>query len=435
MLLCVSASHKTAPFELLERLSAQTTPIAPLIVAHNELVRGAVVVATCNRFEVYVDVDEPADTSTPAGLSATTAAIGSATGVGGPEFNGSSRVVTGPAVAEHLFAVASGLESVVVGEAEIAGQVRRALADARRDGTSSPELERLFQRASQAQRGVKNATALGRTNKSLVRLALDLADSRIADWSRLRVLLIGTGSYAAATLAALRDYGAVDISVYSPSGRAEPFAARHGLGHVPSESYPDTAARSDLIVACTTADTPVLTAATLTAGDGMPSADASARSARSRQLIIDLGLPRNVSPDVADLDADVLDLETIRLHAPLEELEASDAARQVVRDAARRFTTVGERRSATPAVVALRTHAFGLLEQEIARVRARGDDDGRIEQALRHLTGVLLHTPTTRAHELAGEGRADEVAAALQVLFGLDVAEDAASTERTDLVG
>ena len=209
MLLCVSASHKTASFELLERLSVPSTPVAPLIAAHSECVQGAVVVATCNRFEAYVDMDEPVTASRVVGVEATLAAIESATGVSAAELEGSYRVLGGDEVAEHLFAVASGLESVVIGEGEIAGQVRRSLKESRRLGTTSGELERLFQRASEAQRGVKNATALSRAGRSLVRLALELADSRIADWSTLRVLLVGTGAYAAATVAALRDQGAL----------------------------------------------------------------------------------------------------------------------------------------------------------------------------------------------------------------------------------
>lgn len=419
MLLCVSASHKTASFELLERLSVPSTPIAPLIAAHSECVQGAVVVATCNRFEAYVDMDEPVTASTAVGVEATLAAIEAATGVPAGELTGSYEVLGGDDVAEHLFAVASGLESVVIGEGEIAGQVRRSLKESRRLGTTSGDLERLFQRASEAQRGVKNATALGRAGRSLVRLALDLAGSRIADWSSLRVLLVGTGSYAAATVAALRDQGAEDIAVHSPSGRAAKFAAKHGLQAIAAERFPSVAAQADLIITCTTAEHTVLSAATFTAGGFEPA------PAAGRRLVIDLGLPRNVEPDVATLaGVDLLDLETIRLHAPLEELQATDAAREVVRDAARRFAVHGERRNVTPGVVALRTRAFAALEAEVARAKARGDEDGRTEQALRHLMGVLLHTPTARAHELAELGRGDEYFAALSTLFGIDVAED-----------
>ena len=427
MLLCVTASHKTASFELLERLSTHTSAIAPIIAGHDECVQGAVVVATCNRFEAYVDMDEPVTAAEAVGVEATLLAIEAATGVSSTELEGSYRVVSGGAVAEHLFSVASGLESVVVGEGEIAGQVRRALTDARRHGTTSTELERLFQRASEAQRGVKNATALGRAGRSLVRLALDLADSRVADWSALSVLLVGTGSYAAATLAALRDHGATDIAVHSPSGRGARFALKHGVAHAPELAA--AVAAADLVVTCTSSEQPVVTADMFAPRRESPASGCPAHADGSvlpRRLVIDLGLPRNVDPDVAQRDVDLLDLETIRLHAPLEELQATDAARAVVQDAARRFAVVGERRSATPSVVALRTHVFGLLEAEIARARARGDADGRVEQSLRHLAGVLLHTPTTRAHELAEAGRADDFATALETLFGLTpVAESA----------
>lgn len=433
MLLCVSASHKTASFELLERLSVPRTPVAPLIAAHDECVQGAVVVATCNRFEAYVDMDEPVTAAVALGIDATLSAIESATGIPASELDGAYTVLGGSEVAEHLFSVASGLESVVVGEGEIAGQVRRALTESRALGTTSAELERLFQRASEAQRGVKNSTAIGRAGRSLVRLGLELADSRIADWSTQRVLLVGTGAYAAATVAALRDQGAEDISVHSPSGRAAKFALKHGLRAVSAETFPSAVAHADLVITCTTSEHHVVSAATFAAGRTGAEATAPAGAGcpvdhTGRRLVIDLGLPRNVDPDVASVaGVDLLDLETIRLHAPLEELQATDAARDLVRDAARRFASVGERKNITPAVVALRAHVFGVLDAEVARVRARGDAGGQTEQALRHLVGVLLHTPTTRAHELAEAGRADDYIDALSALFGIEVADPAAA--------
>ncbi len=440
----MSASHKTASFDLLERLSIHPTRIAPLIAAHDECVQGAVVVATCNRFEAYVDMDEPVTAAGAVGLEAAMTAIENATGVPAAEISASSEVISGSAVAEHLFSVASGLESVVVGEGEIAGQVRRALTEARTDGTTSPELERLFQRASEAQRDVKNATALGRAGRSLVRLSLDLAASRIPDWARLRVLLVGTGAYAAATLAALRDRGASDITVHSPSGRGEKFARKHGIGWADADAYPSAARMSDLIITCTTAEHHVLDAALLGGGSAGSGSAAGAPSCPvahegARRLVIDLGLPRNVDPDVAAVpNTDLLDLETIRVHAPLEELQATDAARALVQDAARRFVVLGERRTVAPAVVALRSHVFELLESEIDRARGKGDD-GRTEQALRHLVGRLLHTPTTRAHELAEQGRADAYVEALETLFEIrvDIEADEARDhdDRADLAG
>lgn len=424
----MSASHKTASFELLERLSTQTTRIAPLIAAHDECVQGAVVVATCNRFEAYVDMDEPVTAASAVGLEAALLAIESATGVAAADLDGSYEVISGADVAAHLFSVASGLESVVVGEGEIAGQVRRALTEARSDGTTSGELERLFQRASETQRDVKNGTAIGRAGRSLVRLALDLADGRFADWSRLRVLLVGTGAYAAATLAALRDKGVEDITVHSPSGRGERFARKHGVAVADAEAFAHAARLSDLVITCTSAEHPVLDASVFTGVS-------DALSPAARRLVIDLGLPRNVDPDVAGAPhTDLLDLETIRLHAPLEELQATDAARALVRDAVQRFTVVGERRTVTPAVVALRAHLLELMESEVARAQRRGDD-GRTEQALRHLVGRLLHTPTTRAHTLAEQGRADEYVAALELLFDITVDDGEDDAAASPLAG
>ncbi|MEV7619566.1 glutamyl-tRNA reductase [Microbacterium sp. NPDC089321] len=421
MLLCVTASHKTASFELLERLSRHPETVAPSLMAAG--VQGAVVLATCNRFEAYVEADE-------VDSEAVIETVAQATGIPSADLSGSYQVVDDPHVAEHLFAVASGLESVVSGEGEIAGQVRRALSGAREQGTTSPQLERLFQRASQAQRKVKNVTALHRAGRSLVRLSLELADSRIADWSAERVLLVGTGSYAAVTLATLRERGAVDISVYSPSGRAVPFAKKHGIRPVSADDYATVAQRSSLLITCTATEMvlgPAQFERAAGSGAGCPVPGHSAP-----QLVIDLGMPRNVDPAVAQLEGvALLDLETIRLHAPLEELHATDAARDVVREAAESFHLDGSRQSVTPAVVALRTHIFGLLEAEIDRARRRGDENGLVEQAMRHLAGVLLHTPTTRAHELAAEGRADEFHAALETLYGLSADSGTASDAAT----
>ena len=431
MLLCVTANHKTASFEMLERLSRTPDDVAPNLLRLAPCVQGAVVVSTCNRFEAYVEVDEPVTAAGAVGVEAVLEAIEQSAGIPAEELDGAYAVHSGRRVAEHLFAVASGLESVVSGEGEIAGQVRRALTTARKHGTTSPELERLFQRASQAQRKVKNVTALGRAGRSLVRLALELADSRIADWSAERVLLVGTGSYAAVTLATLRERGATNISVYSPSGRAELFAKKHDIAAVSEADYARIATASSLLITCTTATEPVLGRAQLQGPTG-DAADGCPMGQQTSQLVIDLGMPRNVDPDIASLEGvALLDLETIRLHAPLEELQATDAARTVVREAADTFHVIGAQQSVTPSVVAFRTHILGLMEAEIERARARGDEGGRVEQAMRHLAGVLTHAPTKRAHELAAQGRGDEFAAALETLYGItaDVAADAPAAE------
>ena len=139
-----------------------------------------------------------------------------------------------------------------------------------------------------------------------------------------------------------------------------------------------------------------------------------------RQLVIDLGLPRNVAPDVVEVPGvELLDLETIKIHAPLEELGATDAARAIVGDDARAFGATAEERDLAPAVVALRKHVFDILDGEIERARARGDDDGETERALRHMAGVLLHTPMVRSRELARSGEQAAWIDGLEALFGV----------------
>ncbi|GAB3615726.1 glutamyl-tRNA reductase [Okibacterium endophyticum] len=438
MLLCLSASHKNAPFALLEQLSSSGDAVTARINEHvsADALAGAVVISTCNRFEAYLDVHDDGSGAT----AAITDAVANAAGVTPDTLHSMWNVHEGKAAAEHLFAVSSGLESVVVGEGEIAGQVRRALESAREAGTTTSALERLFQRAAHTSRGIKNTTPIGRAGRSIVRLALDLAESRISDWSTVRVLLVGTGAYAGASLAALRERGVTDVAVFSPSGRAARFAASHGIRRVDDAEYAGEAARATVIVTCTTASGAVLDAATLRAGrhaiaaelprlerDGTPGCPVDHTAS---QLVIDLGLPRNVDPDVARVDGvDLLDLETIRIHAPLDELQATDVARAMVRNAARTFARSTDEESLAPAVVALRARANEVLDEEIARVRPR-DPDGTAERALRHMMGRLVHTPTIRARESARAGEHERYLDALQTLLGITVeqtlADDAA---------
>lgn len=426
MLICLTASHKNAAFDLLERLSANAEHAAPRILEGHDTVQGAVVVATCNRFEAYLDLDAPEGESPVPAVQEAIQAVGAVAGLEPDELRATFGFVHGNAVAGHLFSVASGLESVVVGEGEIAGQVRRSLERARTEGTTTPALERLFQRASQTSRRVKNETGIGGEGRSLVRLALDLAESRVTDWAATRVLLVGTGRFAGASLAALRNRGVTDVRVHSPSGRGAQFAAGHGIEAVPRAEYAKAAAEADIIVTCTTAEHHVVDKTLIAVGREQLGTSVTLLSRGTapvrdvRQLVIDLGLPRNVAPDVVEVPGvDLLDLETIKIHAPLEEFEATDAAREIVNRDARKFGDLVEERDLAPAVVALRRHVYDILDGEIARAKARGDDDGRTEAALRHMAGVLLHTPMVRSRELARAGEQTAWIDGLEALFGV----------------
>ncbi|MCU1469199.1 MAG: glutamyl-tRNA reductase [Glaciihabitans sp.] len=397
MLLCLTANHRNTSFDLLEKLSFGAPDAAQGLVNNTDAVHGAVVLATCNRFEAYLDID---DAAAEAATNATVDAMSRASGVASADLRSAVTVLSSDEVVTHLFAVTSGLESVVVGEDEIAGQVGRALLRARGDGTTSSGLERLFQRATQTSRGVKTQTAIGGAGRSLVRLALELASSRIADWSISRVLIVGTGQYAATTVAALRDRGATMLSVYSPSGRGDAFGAKYGLSV--QRDLAGAMLDADVIITCT-ASTVIGTSAII---------------GTERRLVIDLGMPRNVDPAIVSLEGiELLDLEIISLHAPLEELTATADAREMVGDAAARFTA---ERSVEPAVVAFRAHILELLERELERARTRGDDTAATEAALRHLASVLLHGPSVRAKELALDGREQEFVDGLAALYGIE---------------
>ncbi|MES1169401.1 MAG: glutamyl-tRNA reductase, partial [Leifsonia sp.] len=393
MLLCVTASHRTTDFALLDRVSrgltarstGQSTGLGGELVATDPTIRGAVVLATCNRFEAYLDVDDAhADADAdPAELVFTT--LSRSLGADAAELRTASRLLCGTDAVRHLFAVSSGLESVAVGEDEISGQVQRALTAARAEHTASSGLERAFQRAARISRDVRRATDLGGAGRSMVRLALDLAATRVGDWGSVPVLVVGTGRYASTTIAALRARGAGDIRVFSATGRADDFAARCGVRA--QHDLRDAVADARLVITCTARYT-------VTASD-IPDA--------ARRLIVDLGLPRNVEPAVGRLPGvELLDLELLALHAPLAELGAG--ADRLVSSAAAEFAAEAE---AVPGIVALREHVMAALDDELARARRRGADPGT-EEALRHLAGVLVHTPSVRARRLAAEGRSAE---------------------------
>ena len=397
MLFCLTANHRTTEFDVLDRISRVTSTTAADLLARQDFVRGAIVLSTCNRFEAYLELDDPLTAAAELAREAVVDALALHADADADALRASAVSLTGQDVVRHLFAVSSGLESMVLGEEEITGQVQRALRDARDAGTTSSGLELLFQRAAHASREARARTDLAAAGRSVARLALDLADARVPDWAVARVLLVGTGSYAATTVAALQARGASDIRVFSATGRADRFAVRYG---VRAERDLRAAIRdADVVITCT--------ARYLVTAADVPDA--------ARRLIIDLGLPRNVEPAVGALPGvDLLDLEIIGRHASLPDLGPS--AHEAVGSAAAAFEAD---RLAAPAVVALRRHVDAVLQAEIDRARARGGDDAHTEAALRHFAGVLLHGPSVRARELAADGRPAEFERALETLFGI----------------
>ena len=415
------ATHADIDLETVAQLSNGSSGIAASALTESPAVAGAVVLATCNRYEIYGEAPNPNDVE--AARAALVSRISEASGLAEPLVSRSFSTRTGPEVTQHLFAVSAGLDSAVVGEREIAGQVRRALITAQHDGTASAGLVRLFQAASKTAKDVGAQTALGSRGLSIVSVALDLATdlSENPDWSTKKVVLFGTGAYAGATMALLRERGCTDISVFSSSGRAEGFVASRGGVALDVESLRPAVAAADVMIGCSGSDTRV-------EADEL----AQVRAGSPQPLIaIDLALTHDFDPAVGELDGvDLLTLESVRLAAPQEQAESLAQASGIVKDAARSFEQEREARSVDSAIVALRRHTMNVLDAEMEKVRARHGCTAAAEEvefALRRMVKQLLHVPTVRARELAANGQQDDYVAALEALYGITVEQPVAA--------
>ncbi len=397
-LLTLTASHHDVDLDLLERLTAAGS--AGAAVAADASVTGCVVLATCNRFEVYLDSRDP-----DVAHKAAAHAVADAAGLDPAAAARVLRPVVGEReVAEHLFAVASGLESMVVGEREITGQVRRALDAARGEGTTTPSLERLFQTASRASRVVVARTALGRGGRSLVSVALGLA-AQEAPLVGARVLLIGTGSYARTAVAALRSHHVGRIAVHSVSGRAGLLAEDLDLDV--AGGLADELAAADVVVGCSGASGPVV---------GVEEVRAAMAVSGGPGVLVDLALRRDIDPAVAGLGIPLIDLATVRRHVEPPEVAQ---ARAVVAEQADEFAAALAETELVPVVVALRGRVHEILEDELRRLPA--DHGPEAEAALRRFAARLLHTPVARARDHARAGRSAEYRDAVETLLGVEV--------------
>ena len=511
MIHLLSVDHRTHGLDAVARLGAATARMGPDLLRAVPGVRGAVVLATCNRLALVLDADAgaggaasgpdpgverggagpvdsgsapgPADSGSPALARAVAAfldarasgpdapdapgpgvsADGPVPGAAGaaPSLNTAPDTVPGPlvpsawsgpdAVAE-LFATAAGLESMVVGEREIAGQLRRAATVARAEGTLTAELDRALSHASAASRRVAGSTRLAGTGRSVVAVGLDLAADRLPPLGSCRVLLVGTGAYAGATVTALHERGARDIGVYSRTDRARAFAAGRGLRAVSDAELPGALALADLVITCRGLGAPVLTRELVAPAlrlrrraepappdrpgepappdrPGRPGPHVEGRGGRAEPaegplVVLDLALRRDVEESVGRLPGVVLiDLAAVQRAVPEAEAAQVRAARDIVAREAEAFDRAGLARRMDPLICALRERVEALVEDELARLRPR---DGMVDvedaaRALRHLAARILHHPTVAAHRAGREGREGEYLAALELVLGADV--------------
>ncbi len=415
VLLVFVAKYRDLDIGSAAALHAASAGLAPQLVSGHSTITASVVLSTCNRFEIYGEVSSV--TGVEAARAEVLDSVHRSSGLPTVLLSALFEELRGATAVEHLFAVAAGLDSVVVGEREVAGQVRRALADAQAAGTSSGRLARLFQAASRTAKDVGARTALSSAGRSIAAVALDLAaaGTRRAGIAGTSAVLFGTGAYAACVAELLRHRNCSEISVFSHSGRAEAFVASRGGRALSAQQLPAAVAGADLVIGCSGSGARIGAAAL-----------ARWRADGARPLaVIDLAPSHDFDPQVAELPGvDLITLESVHTAAPPADAEALRHARALVRRAARQFEEQDAVRAVDPAVVALREHLHQVLLSEMERVNrqhARGASAEDVNHALRHMIRRLLHTPTVRARELAALGRQDDYTAALDALFGLRV--------------
>ena len=423
--LVVGISHKTAPVSVLERVALDPDGVHKLIhqVAEVEHVTEATVISTCNRTEVYADVDRFHGSVEAISRMLGERALGVATatphGPAGEELLEHLYVHYDDGAVSHLFHVASGLDSMVLGESQILGQAREALRRGQEEGTIGPALNVLFQQALRVGKRSHAETDIDRVAPSLVRTALQRATDHVGDLTGKRVLVVGAGSMAALTVATAARAGAGSIVIANrTTDRATHLAAQYPAARaIPLSELRGWSEHVDVLVSCTGAAGTLVDAATLRA----------VRTGDHPLAVVDLALPRDVDPDVAELPG----VRLVALDTLAAELEGEgggadvEGVRRIVSQELAAFLTARRSQSVTPTVVALRTMATGVVDAELTRLSARLpdlDDAARaeVEKTIRRVAEKLLHQPTVRVKQLANESGAVSYAAALAELFALD---------------
>jgi glutamyl-tRNA reductase len=428
--LVVGLSHRSASVDLLERTALTEDGVTKLIAETiaGEHVDEALVLATCNRVEVYAEVRK-----FHGGVQELTERIIERTGVALEELTEHLYVHYEDRAVQHLFAVAGGLDSMVVGEQQILGQLRTALQVAREEGAVGRSLGALVDRALHAGKRVHSETGIDRAGRSLVSVGLDLAAEGLGGLSGRSVLLMGAGSMSALAGATLRRREVGDLTVVNrTAARAERLAGTLGGRAAAVADLRDELAVADVLVSCTGAVGTVVSAETVAA--------ALADRPDRPLFVLDLALPRDVEPAVRTLPGVTLvDLDSLR--SVLEDAEVArdvEAARRIVTDEVATFLTRQRSERVAPTVAALRARAQEVVDAEMARLGTRLpelDDRAAREVAatVARVVDKLLHAPTVRVKELAGSPGGDSYADLLRELFALDPAATEA-VARADVV-
>ncbi len=437
--LVVGLSHKSAPVPILERAAVSGDTLAKLLgdIALADSVAETFIVSTCNRVEIYADVDR-----FHAGVTAICELLARHCGVAGRDLTPHLYVHYDERAITHLLAVACGLDSAVIGEGQILGQVRSALKLAEEQGTTGRVLGDLGRLALRAGKRVRAETGIDRAGQSLVSLAIELAADGLGtaagpvtavaerpDGQLLGgrdVLIVGAGSMSALAAATAQRNRAASITVANRTEQhAERLAARAGGRAIALAGLADALAAADVVISCTGATGQVITRDLAAAG--LARRD-PARAAAGPLVFLDLAMPRDVDPAVAVLPGAVLiGMDRLTEHGAAAGAADLAAARAICDAELAAFRSAAVAARVAPTVVALRAKAATVVDAELARLAGRLSADGlsgraldEIAQGMRRVVDKLLHAPTVRVKELAGSPGGEEYAAALRVLFDLD---------------
>jgi glutamyl-tRNA reductase len=414
--LVVGLSHRTAPIGLLERASMSAREATDLALA---LCRGghvleAVCLVTCNRLEVYAEVSK-----FHGGVGEVGTALAQAIGISLEELTEHLYAHYEGAAVSHLFSVASGLDSMAVGEAQILGQVRSSLRAGQAAGSAGRAIGHLLQAALRVGKRAHTQTRLDQAAPSLVEAGLSRAAGVLGAVQGAGVLVIGAGAMSGLSVATASRAGAGSITVSSRThARAERLAASVNGIAVPAEELPGALAGADIVIASAGAAGYLVdadaAAAALAARDGRP------------QVYIDLAVPRDIDPAIALLPgAHVVDLEVLGRDLSQSGLADDVAqARELVAEEVTAYLAGQRAQAVAPTVVALRSMARSVVDAELARLESRlGGVDAAVraelEQTVHRVVEKLLHAPTVRMKELAAEPGGSSYAEALRTLFDL----------------
>ena len=408
--LVVGISHRSADINVLERVALDPDAATKLALAvqHTPAVGESAVIATCNRTEVYATVER-----FHAGMDEVTAILSDVTGVPLLDLAEHLYVHFEEGAVAHLFQVAVGLDSMIVGESQILGQVKETLRVGQDLETIGTDLNALIQHALRVGKRARTETGIDSAGRSVVSAGLEA----VGGFEGRRAVVVGAGSMASLAAQTLINGGAQSVTIANRNyDRAIALTERIGGTAIQLAAVPDALADADLVVSCTGARGVVLTEEMIrNAADGRPFG------------VLDVALPRDVAPEVARIPGvRLITLADLAGTAGGSEHDI-DEVRRIVGEETGSFEATRRAASVAPTVVALRTMATELVDSELARLERRlpGLDENQrheVARTIRRVVDKVLHNPTVRVKELAADPGGPTYADALRELFALDPA-------------